>query len=64
VRVKIEGGVYPGVSEHLLDYLGIDVLGAKKGCAGVPKIVEADGVGETRLLEQRLKGAVEDVVAA
>ena len=64
MRVDIHGLGDRGVAEHLLDYLGIDVLGAKKGCAGVPKIVEADGVGETRLLEQRHKGAVEDVVAA
>ena len=52
------------MAQHLLDYFRVDVLGAKKGRTGVPKIVEADGVGETRLLEQRLKGAVEDVVAA
>ena len=30
----------------------------------MPKIVESDGVGETRLLEEGLEGAVEDVVAA
>ena len=41
------------MAQHILDYFGVDVLRARKGSAGVPKIVEADGVSETRLLEER-----------
>ena len=52
-----------GVTQRLLDYFGVNFPRAQKGSAGVPKIVEVDGVGEPRLLEQRLKGAVEDIVA-
>ena len=44
------------MAQHLLGYFGIDVLGAKKGRTGVLKIVEADGVGETRSLEDGLGG--------
>jgi len=44
------------VAQHLLDYFRVNVLGAKKGRTGEPKIGEADGVGETRSLEDGLEG--------
>ena len=42
--------------EHLLNYLGADNPGSQQGHAGVLKVVEAGGVGETRLFEKRLGG--------
>jgi hypothetical protein len=40
----------------LLHHLGIDILGIQQARAGVP-VVQADRVGETRLLEKRLEVA-------
>ena len=47
-----------------MNHLRVNALGAEKGRAGMPKVVKADGVGETRLLEEGLEGAAKDVVSA
>jgi hypothetical protein len=62
VRVEVEGHVYPGVAEHLLNHLGVFAAGEHEGREAVAQRVERD-VRQTRTLEQRLKGTPEDVVA-
>jgi hypothetical protein len=42
VRVEVEGRVYPGVSEHLLDHLGVFATGEHKGREAMAKPVERD----------------------
>ncbi len=62
MQVEVEGRVYPGVAEHLLDYLGVFTPGEHKRREAVAQRVERD-VWQIRLPEQRLEGAPEDVVA-
>ena len=62
MRVKIKGRVYPGVSEHPLDHLGVFATGEHKRCEAVAQCVERD-VRQTRTPEQRLERTPEDVVA-
>ena len=40
VGVGVEGEGDAGVSEELLDVLGVDISGEKQGGAGVPEVVE------------------------
>ena len=56
MAVDLEGVIYGGVAQHLLNHLGVDILGSQQGHAGVPKVVEAGGVGEPRLFEKRIGG--------
>ena len=51
VRVKVEGRVYPGVPEHLLDHLGVFAPGEHKRREAVAQRVERD-VRQTRPPEQ------------
>lgn len=62
MRVEVEGRVYPGVSEHLLDHLGVFAAGEHERREAVAQRVERD-VRQTRTPEQRLERAPEDVVA-
>ncbi len=50
------------MSQHLLDYFGMDALGLEAGRKGKPKIMEPD-VGKVGLPEQWLPGAVDQVMA-
>jgi hypothetical protein len=52
-RETIRGGRKTSSSPGLFR---VDALGAKKARTGMPKIVETDGVGETRPLEDGLEG--------
>ena len=56
MAVDVEGDCYGGVAQHLLNHLGVGILGSQQGHAGVSKVVEAGGVGEPRLFENRLGG--------
>jgi hypothetical protein len=52
------------VSQKLLDKLGVHTLREQQSGTRVPKVVEADGVGETGLPKKRLEGASDEVVVA
>ena len=61
MRVGIEGKGYGSVSEKLMYILRVDVAGEKQGSAGVPEVVEADGLGQVGAFEEFLEGS-HDVV--
>src|SRR5918994_2407083 len=42
VRVEVEGRVYPGGAEHLLDHLGVFAAGEHEGREAVAQRVERD----------------------
>jgi hypothetical protein len=50
--------------EHLLNYLGVDIPGSQQGHAGVPKVVEAGGVGRPAFLRRGLEGVSGGVIGA
>ena len=60
VRVDVQGDADGGVSEHLGDDLGVDVLREQQRGAGMAEVVKAN-LWQPRVLQERLEGAVAEV---
>src|SRR5215207_10642821 len=64
VGVGVHGNGCRGVSEHLLDDLGMDSLTQEQGCTSVPEVMEPRCVRKSSLEEQGFPGAIVQVVNA
>ena len=63
MRVDVQGDRHVGMSEGLLNHLGVGADREHQGGTGVPEVVEPD-VGQPCTLKQPFEGPVYEVVAA
>ena len=59
VRIDVEREANVGVTQELLDELGVDALPQQERSAGVPQVVKAGALREPGALERGLESAVE-----